>query len=184
MTRFARLVLLAYPKSFRREFGAEWLRTVDDMRRHGDRRAVSVAIRVLTDAALTAPSLRWESSMPALKTTLVLVVAVLLGFGLVVGAPLVVIPVVIVGGALLTRARRHDRPIAVEAAEMGRHWYVWIAAAAVCGVLGLVMLGTDGEAGMPGWAWLTWMLSWLTGIILVLVGAVLGATRLVHQRRV
>jgi hypothetical protein len=32
-------------------------------------------------------------------------------------------------------------------------------------------------------AWMTWLLSWVTGAVLIVVGLALGATRLIANRR-
>ena len=183
MIRFARLVLLAYPRSFRREFGDEWLRTVDDLRTHDGRSGLAVVGRVMADTCLTAPRLRWESSMPTLKSTFVVLGVVLLLFGLVLGAGVIVFPVAVVLAVLFAASTSHDRPVAAEAVAWGRHWYAWMIGAAACFLLGGSMLFTSADGELSSIAWPVWILSWLAAATLAVIGLGLGITRFVYQRR-
>ena len=184
MSRLARLLLLAYPRSFRREFGDEWLRTVDDLRTHGGRGGLAIAGRLAVDTCLTASRLRWESSMPTLRSTLVVLGTVLLLFGLVLGAGIIVFPVAVVLAVLFAASTSHDRPIAAEAVAWGRHWYAWMIGAVACFLLGGSMLFTADDGELSSIAWPVWILSWLAAATLAVIGLGLGLTRIVYHRRI
>ena len=114
-----------------------------------------------------------------------LAIAALLAVGLmavVVGSPVFV---VVIGAAvallalLALLARRADRPIVADPAATVR-WRAWIGAGAGSFAIGFLILVIDGdELTSPGWT--AWMLSWATGTVLVLFGAVLAFARLIQR---
>ena len=183
MNWLARLTLLAYPRSFRRSFGPDYLRTVADLRNHGRHNNARVAQRLLTDALTTAPAMRWEHLMNSAKLVLTVIAAVAAAFGILLGAPIVAFPMLAVFAALALGARHHDQPIATEAADWGRRWYLWLATAAGLFLLGFAMLLTEEDGGLSSVAWAVWILSWLAAAIVAAVGLGLGATRVISQRR-
>ncbi|MGI9615927.1 MAG: hypothetical protein ACR2QO_23640 [Acidimicrobiales bacterium] len=183
MKRIARLTLLAYPRTFRREFGADYLETVDDLRHHGHHSTARIIHRLFADALTTAPTMRWDNFMNTTKIGLATVVAVGAAFGVLIGAPIVAFPLIALLAVLVLAARRHDRPIAAEAMEWAGYWPRWLAAAAGLFLLGAAMLFTAEDGNLTTIAWATWILSWLAAAIVAVVGLGLGATRLVQHRR-
>ena len=183
MNLLARLTLLAYPRSFRRSFGPDYLRTVADLHDHGRHSNARVAQRLLSDALTTAPAMRWENLMNSSKLILTVIAAVAAAFGILLGAPFVAFPMLAVFAALALGARRHDQPIATEAANWGRRWYLWLATAGGLFLVGFAMLLTEADGGLSNVAWAVWILSWLAAAIVATVGLGLGATRIINHRR-
>jgi hypothetical protein len=69
-----RAALLAYPKEFRTDFGAEYARTVDDLVTHGGRRGLNSALRIAVEALTVGPRMRWENLMSSTRIMLSAVV--------------------------------------------------------------------------------------------------------------
>ena len=65
-----RVVLWAYPRDFRRDYGAEWTRTITDLRVHGGLSRPRLAFRVVIDALSTAPRMRLETLVQNRKAIL------------------------------------------------------------------------------------------------------------------
>lgn len=183
MTWMARLVLMAYPRSFRREFGAEWCRTVEDMRIHGRHSRVRLVARVLSDALVTAPRMRWENMMGTIKTALVVAAVVLAAAALMIGSPSMFVLILALFAIGVLLARRNERPIASEFTAWSARWYYWIAAGAALFAIGFGALLTNEDNELSSAAWATWILSWLSGAVVAAIGLALGATRLISQRR-
>ena len=182
MNLLVRVALLAYPRSFRREYGTEWTRTIADMRTHGHHHAGRVSGTVIAEALTTAVQMRWENLMKPTKTLLTVIAATVALAALVMGseaiAVLVVALVVLVGLQFAGK----DRPIAPTDPSITRHWYLWMAGAASAFLIGLGVLAVDGD-DLTSAGWTTWMLSWAGAAILGFVGLGLGATRLVTNNR-
>lgn len=176
----ARLVLAAYPRSFRRRYGDEVARSVVDLRRHGGVGRAALAARMALDVARSAPRMRWESLMSRRSRPLAIAVVLSVGLAaLAVGSPVfvVVLGAVVVLLALLVRSG--DRPIVADPGQTVR-WHRWVVAGVAAFAVGFLILVVDGdELTSPGWA--AWMLSWATGTVLVAFGLVLGAARLLHR---
>lgn len=124
-TRFANVVLRAYPPSFRRDYGAEMTRSIVDLSRHSGLSSWHLSRRIATEAVLVAPRMRMDSLMTrsrvlgAAGTTAVvclvlLVVAILM---VAIGNPIwnlyiaslglfVAPPVGLIAAALFLRSRR------------------------------------------------------------------------------
>ena len=183
MTRLARATLLAYPRSFRDQFGADYLQAAADLRRHAHHSQLRVAWRLVGDAATTAPALRWEESMRSTKTVAAVALLIAGAVGLLLGGPLLAIALLVVAVSLALSAARHERPIAVEAQAWGRRWYLWLAAAG--GLLGLgvaaLLTSSDDELSSP--AWLVWFFSWTSAGVVAAVGVALGVHRAIGLRR-
>lgn len=183
MNRLARLVLMAYPRSFRREFGTEWCRAVRDMRIHGGHGRARIARRVLGDALITAPRMRWENLMGTSKTALLIVAVIAGAAALMIGSPSVFVLLVAVAAIFAILARRHDRPIAAELTAWSERWYYWIALGALLFAVGFGALLTSEDNELSSAAWATWILSWLSGAVVAALGLALGVSRLLGRRR-
>ena len=77
MNLLLRVALLAYPRSFRRRYGAEWTRTIADMRTHSHHSATRVGGTVVAEALTTAIRMRWENLMKTTKTLLTVIAAII-----------------------------------------------------------------------------------------------------------
>lgn len=184
MNLLVRVALLAYPRSFRRQYGTEWARTIADMRTHSHHSALRIARTVVAEAFTSAIHMRWENLMKPTKTLLTVIAATIGLAALVMGseaiAVLVVAIVVLVGLQLAGK----DLPITPTDPSITRRWYIWIAGAAGAFLLGIAVVAiAEEDGGLSEVAWATWMLSWATAAVLALIGTGLGATRLISSHR-
>ncbi len=177
MNRVARVALLAYPRSFRRQYGAEWTRTVTDLRTHGGLGRTRLVARVAADVLVTAPRMRWANLMKSSRLILTVIGAVVAACAALFAAPFAALPLIVIGAVLYIQAKRHARPVAAETYRWARHWYLWLAVAAGLFVLGFSMLVTSEDGALGTAAWATWVLSWLAAAMATAVGLGLGATR-------
>jgi hypothetical protein len=182
MNLLLRAALLAYPRSFRRNYGDEWTRTIADMCTHSHFSALRVGGTVVTEAFTTAIHMRWENLMKPTKTLLTVIAATIALAALVVGSEAIAVLVVAIVVLVGLQFAGKDRPITPTDPSMTRRWYLWIAGAAGAFLLGLGVLAIDGD-DLTSAGWATWMLSWATASVLALIGTGLGATRLVSNHR-
>jgi hypothetical protein len=178
-SRWYRLMLLSYPRTFRERYGEEMARTVDDLRRHDDLRGPRLALHVARDVALTAPRLRMEHLMTETKVLAIVALAILTALAVIAGSPrfllLVLVPLVLV--AILVH--RHDRPITISLGS--RHWWRWGVSGAA--LLGLLILA---EGAGPDFNWFPWFGLWfvaLMGLALVGLSFVLGTAHFLSRAR-
>lgn len=182
MNLLLRLALLAYPRSFRRQYGPEWTRTIADMRTHGHRSSLRVGRTVVSEVFTTAMHMRWENLMKPAKTILTVIAATITLAAVFVGSETIavlVIAVVVLVGLLFTGK---DRSITPTDPSITHYWYLWVTGAACAFVLGLGVLAIDGD-DLTSAGWATWMLSWAAAAVLGVIGLGLGATRLLTSHR-
>lgn len=183
MSLLVRLALLAYPRSFRRDYGAEWTRTIADMRTYGQQSALRVGATVLAEAFTTALHLRWENLMKSIQTVLTVIAATIAAAALVLGSEAILIAVVAVVVLIGLQLAGKDRLTTPSEDTISGRWYLWLAGAAGAFLVGLGALAIDGDDDLTTTTWATWMLSWTLAAVLALIGIALGATRLfVHHR--
>ncbi len=174
-----RLVLLAYPRSFRREFGEDVAQSMGDMRRHGGMSRLGLFGRVGIDVVRTAPRMRLESLMKNHKP---IAVSAVLSIGLLaalVGSPGFYLMVACLAVVLVIVARTGDRPVTGDPAQTG-HWYRWVGAGAVSFAVGVIAAVIDGP-NFSELGWTIWALSWAVAIVLAVYGLVLASTRYLHR---
>lgn len=175
----ARLVLLAYPRSFRREFGDDVLQSIADLRRHAGISRLGLFRRIGIDVARTAPRMRVESLMKNHKPAFVAGVLSVGLFAALVGSPTFYLMIACLAVVLVVVARSGDRPIKGDPTQ-GAHWYRWLGAGAASFAVGVVAAVIDGpEFSEVGWT--IWALSWSAAIVLAVYGLVLAATRSLHR---
>ena len=179
MNLLVRVALLAYPRSFRRHYGAEWARTIADMRAHGHDSALRVGGTVVAEAFTTAIHMRWENLMKPTKTLLAVLAATIALAALVMGSEAIAVLVVAIVVLVGLQFAGKDRPITPTDPSMTRHWYVWLAAALGLYLLGFVFLAF----WLTEIGWAIWMLSWAGATVVGLLGLSFGATRLLSNRR-
>ena len=183
MNALVRAALWAYPREFRRDYGTEWTRTVNDLKVHGGRSTARVIASVLAEAATVGVRMRWENLMPTARTAFTVIAAVIALAALVVGSPAIaVLAVALVALAALQFAGR-DRPIATTDPAITRRWWMWLAAGAVAFLIGLATVAIDGDDDLSPAAWATWLISWASAIVLAVIGIGLAASRLIVTRR-
>jgi hypothetical protein len=180
--RLCRLLLLAYPRSFRAAYGDEIVTVVHDLRRHAGMSRRRVALHLFGDVLVTAPRMRWEGLMKNSKLLAVAALAVLALFALAVGSP-VFVPLVLVPVALAAvLARRHDRPLVNDVCSTAQ-WYRWLLAGGVAFGAGFLTLVIEGDDELSEAGWAIWFSTWILGAVLVVFGIVLGMSHLVARPR-
>ena len=178
MIRLYRAVLLLYPASFRRDYGDAMIQLLEDQRCHGAVPTWRLAVHTLSDAALTAPQMRWESAMS--RVVLIAVAAAVVLLAALSGSPVVAGAVVVLSGlALLALSRgRLERPVV--SATQAQGWLRWLAGGLLSlGVGAGVLVGADGnELSATGWS--VWFVSWAAAVVLIAIGLQLAVTRRRH----
>lgn len=184
MNLFLRVALLAYPRSFRREYGTEWARTIADMRNHNHNSALRVGGTVVAEAFTTAVHMRWDNLMKPTKTLLTVIAATIALAALVMGSEAIAVLVVAIVVLVGLQFAGKDRPITPTDPSITRGWYFWMAGAAGAFLLGLGVLAiAEEDGGLSEAAWAIWMLSWAAAAVLAVIGLGLGATRVVTNHR-
>lgn len=181
MNQLARMVLMAYPRQFRRAYGIEWARTVRDMQIHSGYSTLRLAGVLVREALSTAIRMRWENLVARSKTALTILVAVVVLVALAMGSEAIMLLVLAGLGLVGLQYAGKDRPISTTSLATGR-WYLWLAGAAVAFVVGFGALATDGDNELNSLQWGTWMMSWAAAAVLGAIGLTLGAIRLVSNR--
>lgn len=171
--RLRRIVLLAYPASFRRDYGAEVLRCIEDLHRHDGIGRGRLALLVSLDVLLTAPRMRMETLMTRMIAFTLTVSAVLLASLLISPIALTAVPVLVV---LMALGVRRDLPLAADDPRRARsRAFIFRGVAALAIAAALLLVNGGGELSEPLWA--IWALSFLTGVSLVVMGLVLRFTQ-------
>jgi hypothetical protein len=179
MNLLVRVALLAYPRSFRRHYGAEWARTIADLQTYSHRSGLRVAGTVISDALTIAFRMRWDNLTTRSKTMLSVVAATLALAAAAMGSEAVAIFVLAIVALLGLQLAGKDRPIAAHDPSITRRWYIWLAAAVGLYLLGFVFLAF----WLTEVGWAIWMLSWAAATVVGLLGLGLGAAHLFVSRR-
>lgn len=160
------LVLRAYPRSFREEFGADMEQLLLDRHRHEGTPLGRLFLNELADAATAAPMMRWEDEM-AQTTWCVVAIAAAALVGLS-GGPVLFLPLAVTGAIIATVVRQRS-PMSRPLGEP-RRWGAWASAAGVAALPGVAILATaDDELSEPLWAVMA--LSLLVGLGLLVAAA-------------
>lgn len=96
------------------------------------------------------------------------------------GSPAIAVPVIALAAIIVLQGRRRDRPIAAEINAWSTRWYLWIVAGAGLFAVGFLALLTNEDNELASWAWATWILSWLSGGIVAVIGLGLAANLYGH----
>lgn len=182
MSLLAQLVLLAYPRTFRRDYGAEWHRTVRDMRIHGREGALRVGLALTVEALTTGIHMRWENLMTSTRTGLSILAAGVAVAALVVGSPAIAMLDVAIVALIGLQFAGQDHPITPSDPSLTRRWYLWLASAAGTSLIGFAVVAIDGDGELTTASWTTWIASWAAAAVLGMVGICLAVTRLVMTR--
>ena len=162
-----RLLLHAYPRTFRREYGDDMVALVQTQLR--EERAARVVGRTVLDLALTIPTRHLETHMNASSGTALIVILVAVGGLLaVLGNPIGVVAALVLF-ALAGLAWRRNRPV-VEAGD-GRWWKLLLSGV---GLLGTLVVVTTITGELPSGWWEVAMLTILVSFGLMGTGIVLG----------
>ena len=173
------LLLRAYPRAFREEYGEDMAQLFRHQLR--DESAWRVWPRTLLDAVLTAPSLRLEARMsrPAsapvvygVATVACLVLAVVAGT--VIGVSILGIAGVLLFGSLGLISWRRSRTLGAPA-HASAHWWKYLVGG--CAVFAAAGGYASAVGELPESTWLIVMLAFLVGLGLVATGVTLGIAR-------
>jgi hypothetical protein len=174
--RLYRLVLLAYPAPFRREYGTEMEQLLVDRNRRDSRVAGRIMLREVLDAVRVAPRLRWETPMN--RVVIIAVAATVAIAALLAGAALALIPLAVVALAALYLGRRSLRPIAP--AHSSRRWAWWLLAGGVSIGAGVAIPQIDGGELNSLW-WSVMAVAVLGGIVMAVIGILLAVSDRGHR---
>jgi hypothetical protein len=174
-----RLMLLAYPRSFRDQYGEEMLRTLRDLRRHGGMSRPRLALQVARDVVVTAPRLRIEALLTRTKVIAILSLAALAATLFIAGTSRFLLLILVPLALLAIVIHHHDRPIT--SGVQPAHWWRW-------GASGAALLGTliVAEGAGPDFDWFPWLGLWflaLMGLALLAIGLVLGVVHAIARVR-
>ncbi len=174
--RLCSLVLRAYPKEFRRSYGAAMVQTIVDRHDHDGWPWSRLLAREFFDATRVAPLMRWESPMN--RFVIVGSAAAVALLAAVAISPTVLVPLAVVAIGAVVWWARQDRPIASNGPA--RRWYRWLAAGIVALAIGIAIPAIDGGELDELW-WTIFALALLTGTALMLTGVFLALNP--HMRR-
>lgn len=165
--RLYQLLLLAYPRSFRREYGTDMVALLSHQLR--DEHVARVVSRAAVDLAITIPARHLEVHMNRTSTTALVVIFAAVGASLTVfGGPVGLVGAIVLFGLALLTWRR-NRPV-VGAAD-GRWWKLLLSGVALLGTL-VVVTTITGE--LPDGGWYVAMATMLVSFGLIGSGIVLG----------
>jgi hypothetical protein len=173
--RLFRLVMLLYPREFRRRYGDQMVQGMIDQHRHQARRTSSVLLHETFDAVRAAPRMRWESPM---NRTVILVVAVTVAIAAAVVAKVVLLPLGLVAAGCWFLWGRQAQPIA--SATSSRRWLRWLTAGALAIGAAVAIPAIDGGELNELW-WTVMAVALLGGIGLAVTGVVLAASDRAHR---
>lgn len=179
-------LLLCYPRSFRREYGADMVLLFSDQL--GDEPAPRVWCRGLIDLAVTVPTQHLEAHMNRPPNTLVPVVFAALGVaGVLVaviagtnpGIALGALAFAAVATVLAVVSARQTRRITVAGSTTAQWWKLLALGA---GAL-LAMILAEGATDLS--LWMPMIVTVLFSLLMIAAGVVLGIARLfsTHSRR-
>ena len=172
--RLYRFVLRMYPREFRGEFGDDMVQTFVDRHRYERRSSFGLLAGELVDAALVAPTMRWENPMNRILWLASGPAAIVLVLALVGAGPIVVVPLLGVVVALFVVARGRDRfDVPVDAPRRAGMWAVGGALAIAVGV---AIPAIDGGELNAFW-WSAMALSLLAGMVLLTTALLLVVAR-------
>jgi hypothetical protein len=174
--RLYRLVLLAYPASFRREYGTEMEQLLLDQHRHGGPAAGRIVIREILDAVRTAPRLRWETPMN--RVVIIAVAAAVAIASLLAGGALALIPIAATVVAAWFLSGRSLQPIAP--ARSSRRWLSWLLAGGVSIAIGVAIPQIDGGELNSVW-WSVMAITVVGGIVMAVIGVLLAFSDRAHR---
>lgn len=166
-----KVVLLAYPAAFRRDYGAAMTQLMLDRRHLESRPLLSLVFGEVIDAARTAPRMRWESPM---NRIIILAVGTALAAAIALAAgPFALAPIAIAALALGMWWVRQNRPIAPDrSAHRGIAW----SAVGLTGIgIGILIPAVDGGELSEVW-WTAMAASLLVGIAALVAGIILAVS--------
>lgn len=162
-----RLLLRAYPRSFRDEYGDDMVALLAHQLR--DENIARVVARTAVDLATTIPARHLEARMNRPSTTVLVTTFVVVGAGLaILGGPIGLAAAVVLF-ALAAVTWRRARPVV--AVDDGRWWKLLLAGVAL---LVSFIVGTTIIGELPDGGWYVAMASLLTSLALIGAGVVLG----------
>lgn len=175
--RLYRLLLLAYPRSFRRRFGDDMAQVFADMDSHASR--LRLWPRTLADVACSVPRQRLESFMdrfsPGARAYVAFALAVISAVGVVLVGSAVPLALPILALAAFALAFRHRHQLGHLAAT-GSRWYLFLAAGAATLAFIALLAGVlpDYHGAIADGLWYGALFLFLLGWLLIATGAALA----------
>ncbi|MEA2826463.1 MAG: hypothetical protein QOG43_902 [Actinomycetota bacterium] len=175
--RLYRLLLLAYPRSFRRRFGDDMAQIFADLESHTSR--LRLWPRTIVDMAASVPRQRLESLMdrfsPGARAYVAFALAVISAVAVVLVGSAVPLALPIVAIAALALALRHRHQLG-HLATTGSRWYLFLAAGAATLASIVVLAGVlpDYQGAVADALWYGALFLFLLGWLLIATGAVLA----------
>lgn len=177
-SRLYRLVLLAYPPSFRRRFGDEMAACFDDLVvDHGTLRAAARMLLDLIPSVLVQHvEVLMEHTDRRIATSTIAVGAAVSALAAIsFGGPGAVVLFPVALGLLAFAAYRSSLvPFRDDEAAVGRRWWQFVVAGGAC--LG-ALAGGSAVLHLPWMPWGVQVLTFLVGWLLIAFGLLLGAAR-------
>ncbi len=170
--RVYRALLHCYPKSFRREYEAQMLQAFCDRCRYDGTSTWPILAREITDAAIAAPTLRWENPMTRVALVAAAISVTLLAA--IAGGPTVLVPAIamLLIVALIAGGRsRLRRPI-----DNTSRWTRWAGLGAVALMPAAVILATSDEE-LSEVPWTLMALSIVAGLTLFVTGLIVALSQ-------
>ena len=181
LVRAYRLLLRAYPSSFRTEYGDDMVALLQDQLR--DEPTWRVAGRTAVDLAITVPTnhledLMHRSTRPAVPLAYAGLAVAGAAFGVVsgtnVGAFVAGLLLAVVAGTMAVISWRRALPL--QGHTVTRHWWTFVVAGAA--LIAAVRIGAELDAD----AWFLGVMCVLSAIALIAIGLVLAIVRLATRR--
>ena len=160
-----KLVLFAYPASFRRDYGDAMVQSLVDRHRHGAQRQAPLVFSEIFDAVRAASRMRWESAMN--RMVVIIIGATAAVATTVAVGPLPVIPIAVLAVAAGLWWFRQGRPIGP--ASPSRRGLAWLAAGIVGIGIAVLIPAVDGGELNEFW-WTVMAVSLLAGIAMAIFG--------------
>jgi hypothetical protein len=181
--RAYRAAIWLYPRSFRREFGADLDQAYRGLRQ--DHSAFATWRRVTADLALTIPTQHLETLMarttsaPAVTLASGAVLLAAVATAVASGTAVIFLPALIIGAAALLAYWRSRTPYREAVRDSSRLW-LWFIGAGV-GVFALLIGASEIH---DDWDWFPWrllILSVFAGCALIATGVLLAFVHLIHR---
>jgi hypothetical protein len=175
--RVYRVLLVAYPRSFRREMGEEMARVVGDRRVHEREPLWRLWPALLRDTAANATRIRGEDLMERNRPIVIGALTTLAILAMLSSGPITALPFLAALGVLFYVSSRRDQAIVLTAPR--RSWRRWLPVGVVLVVVSVAyfLSVSEEELSEPQWAFV--FFGTMSGILTTVTGLVL----LIGERR-
>ena len=176
--RAYRLLLVAYPRSLRREHGDEMVLLVGDRQRLDGEPVWRLWPSLLTDTAKGAVVTRWENLMSTNRAIVLGLLAAIAVLAALSDGPRTAIPVILataIAARLVVRSRSPQAAVPASA-PTERGWRRWLTVGGGLFAFAVLQLVLAGSGEMREWQWPIFFFSLMGGIFALATGAILLAS--------